>query len=294
MSATRATLHSEMMELIRSGRREAIVRALKPADARFLLGTNTHNRTARTRITEVYATDMKSGRWVYAAEPIKFSVDGVLLDGQHRLIALASLVDSDPDLEIDFMLVTGLDHQAQSVMDQGAKRTAGDNLGLEGIKNANEIAAAARFFILWQEDRMFISMVNVRAQASNIEVQEWVLGNPDFMEACYFSLKHRKDVDMSARIFMACHAAFRLINRVEADEFVEMWAKGANLQEGHPVLTLRERLARVRRDRLKTSDKDNLAFVITAWNAIREGKSLTKFQRPRGQLWTKANFPVPV
>ncbi|MCC3292513.1 hypothetical protein [Arthrobacter sp. zg-Y1110] len=286
---------SALLARVISGRPDAFEEILTPSDAEDLLTRNTSNRGARTQIIAQYANDMTSARWRYAAEPLKFDTEGVLLDGQHRLMGLASLKESHPETVIKFLIVTGLDTKSQTVMDQGSRRTAGDNLGIAGIKNGHNIASAARTFILWSENRLFQSNTLAGAgKASNTETQVWLEEHPWFIEDVQSTLKYRNSVDAPISIVGAAYSRFRSIDAEAADEFLTMLATGANLYEGHPVLTLRERLARIRRERTKTSTRDHLAFLIMAWNAYRAGNSMYKFQRPKGSVWSKTNFPQPV
>lgn len=61
---------------------------ITPEVAQYLLDTfNTRNRSLTDSTVEAYARDMSSGRWAYNGEAIKFSADGVLTNGQHRLKA---------------------------------------------------------------------------------------------------------------------------------------------------------------------------------------------------------------
>lgn len=284
-----------LAERVKSGTPEVFEEVLTPSDAESLLALNTSNRNARTHIAAQYAHDMISDRWRYAAEPLKFDAGGVLLDGQHRLMGLASLKETHPDTVIKFLIVTGLDAKSQTVMDQGSRRTAGDNLGIAGIKNGHNIAAAARVFILWTEGRLFqTNGLAGSGKASNTEAQAWVEDNPDIVEDMQSSFRYTKSIDAPITVVAAAYARFKAIDSDAADEFLEMLGTGANLYSGHPVLALRERLARIRRDKTKTTSRDYLAFLITAWNAYRTSQTVYKVQRPRGGVWNKANFPLPI
>lgn len=284
-----------LIDRIRAGAPEAFEEILTPADALALLELNTNNRSLRSHISVQYAEDMISGRWRYAAEPLKFDTEGILLDGQHRLMGLASLTESHPDTVIKFLIVTGLDGYAQTVMDQGSRRTAGDNLGIAGIKNGHYIAASARIFILWTQNRLFqTNGLAGSGKASNTEAQVWVEENPDIVEDIQLVLRYTKSIDAPISVVAAAFARFKEIDAKDAGEFLVMLGTGANLYEGHPILTLRERLARIRRDRTKTSSRDHLAFLIMAWNAYRSGNKMYKFQRPRGAVWNKTNYPQPI
>ena len=58
-----------------------------PEMAREWLTHNTHNRPVSRQTVEQYARDMKAGRWYYTNQGIGFDVNGVMTDGQHRLLA---------------------------------------------------------------------------------------------------------------------------------------------------------------------------------------------------------------
>ena len=85
---------------------------------------------------------------------------------------------------------------------------------------------------------------------------------------------------------------FLQIDDAAAVEFFHLLVTGAG-RKGDPIVALDQRLRRLRRDRRVEPDRDVLSFFILSWNAWRDGKSMTKFQRPRSGSWTKNNFPVP-
>ena len=58
-----------------------------PEMAREWLTHNTHNRPVSRQYVEKYARDMRAGRWHYTNQGIGFDVNGVMTDGQHRLLA---------------------------------------------------------------------------------------------------------------------------------------------------------------------------------------------------------------
>lgn len=36
-----------------------------------------------------------------------------------------------------------------------------------------------------------------------------------------------------------------------------------------------------------------IAFFVLAWNAFRDERQLSKFQRPNGGSWSRDNYPEP-
>lgn len=86
-----------------------------PAMARRVLAKNTRNRPISETHVKRLMDEMRSGRWQYNGEAIKWSVDDVLLDGQHRLTALSRMPDDFPALP--FLVVRGLPTASQDTMD---------------------------------------------------------------------------------------------------------------------------------------------------------------------------------
>ena len=79
-----------------------------PELAREWLGFNTHNRNMRARTVLAYAADMASGDWRWTGDSVKFATDGTLLDGQHRLAAIA-----EAGCTITTLIVRGLKNDTQ-------------------------------------------------------------------------------------------------------------------------------------------------------------------------------------
>ena len=59
-----------------------------PELAEILLIFNTNNRKLKTEKRNLYVKEMLNGNWKFDAAPIRFSNDGVLRDGGHRLSAV--------------------------------------------------------------------------------------------------------------------------------------------------------------------------------------------------------------
>ncbi|KAF7277615.1 hypothetical protein GWI33_002970, partial [Rhynchophorus ferrugineus] len=81
----------------------AQVETITPDLARQYLAFNTHNRNVRSYRVKGYAADMRDGRWTLNGEAIKFSADGTLLDGQHRLQAVI-----EADVAVQMLVVRGV------------------------------------------------------------------------------------------------------------------------------------------------------------------------------------------
>lgn len=124
------------------------VESITPETARKYLKSNTSNRNVRQLAVSEYANEMRSGRWLLTHQGIAFDSEGVLIDGQHRLLAII-----EAGVPIEMMVSRDLPKFVNGhaglftsdVVDNGRKRTVADQLRMNhGVENPNLAAAAAR------------------------------------------------------------------------------------------------------------------------------------------------------
>lgn len=265
-----------------------------PEMARRVLAKNTRNRPIQERHVQQLMREMESGRWKYNGEAIKWSVDDVLQDGQHRLTAISRMPDDFP--AIPFLVVRGLAPDAQDTMDQGRKRTAGDQISIDGLAregNQRIVAGAIRVYIEWVEGRFFGNQAVARI--SNPEIVEWAHRHPIQVQMLNDIASNRiRRVKARPSLVASVMLMFREIDGEAQREFFDALTSGAGLDEGNPILALREHLQMLRdRKGVVTPDRELVAFFIVAWNKWRDGKPLRMLKRPVGGGWTRDNFPEP-
>lgn len=98
-----------------------------PGIALKWLERNTINRPLRPSVVEGYKTAYQRGEHILTHQGIAFSTDGDLLDGQHRLTAIAQMPQS---FGVDMLIATDLEPKAFMVLDQGLKRSPSDIMGI--------------------------------------------------------------------------------------------------------------------------------------------------------------------
>lgn len=261
---------------------------VSPATATRLLERNVHNRKISPVIVEKYRRDMDAGRWIYAADPIRFDVQGKLLDGQHRLAALA---ECPPETNLPFLIVAGLPPETQQVMDSGKARLAGQQLNMLGYKNGNLLASSVKLTIVHDEGLLFRDSMQ-KQLITHGHIQQWVADNPDIVELIQENATTLKKVDVAPSVATAAFIQFVYLDVDDAREFFELLRYGAGTR-GHPIVTLDKKLQRMRRLDKKVSARDGLAWFFLAWNGWRAGEEVFRIQRPRSSKWTPENFPVP-
>jgi hypothetical protein len=112
------------------------VQTITPSKAAELLEANTTNRPVSRSVVRSFAEAMQRGEWIVTHQGIAFDVNGVLIDGQHRLAAIV-----EADVPVDLTVFTDVDDGTFDVLDTGKRRNAADVLAIEGEKSSTMLAA---------------------------------------------------------------------------------------------------------------------------------------------------------
>jgi hypothetical protein len=170
-----------------------------PAKAKKLLDRGGVNRNLSPSAVEKLRKDMESGRWADdTAETVKVSAEGQVLDGQHRLEALAG---SDLD-GLYFWIATGVPAPAQEFMDLGKPRNVRDILSLRhpDIQNLTVVGAIARWLVaapIVGEGGSFLNQI----KASGITTHEIVDRFEEDPEGIQVAATEAKDFNNSCPAF---------------------------------------------------------------------------------------------
>lgn len=251
---------------------------------------NVHNRNAITGAIAGHARDMIDGNWLFIGDTIRFSTlpDSrmYIADGQNRLKAIEK-----SGVPQTYIVVVGLDHDAQTVMDTGKARTFANTLSLDDEadgegpwSDVNRLGALVRKAYLFEkwgrvakgggtsnptkpELRAFLSAHAARfrraltvVQAANLAVPK--LGKSGTMIGTAYFILSEKD-QAAADLF-----------------FREMLIKGFGLDDWHPVTHLRRRFGSEGVHGI--SDDDAFRLTFKAWNHWRKNERLERtLQTPR-------------
>lgn len=238
-------------------------RLVSPGLARTLLAGNTHNRILRPLIIEKYARDMRENRWPVDGATIRFSTGGTLLDGQHRLAAIA-----EAGIGLWCLIVYGLPEAAQESMDRGLGRNLADALRLRQEKNVNVLAAATSVsFALHSESP-------TSTWPSTPEALQFLEAHPEIRESLSFGAMMQSAVRAHAGPWSGLHHVLASIDRDDADAFFNQLAAGTDLAADSPLTRLREVLLRDLTATRRTERWRLMALAIKSWNAWRKGEPM--------------------
>jgi hypothetical protein len=247
---------------------------ITPVLAAEYLKANIKNRPCSPKRVQDLTNAMKRGEWMSNGDAVRFSSDGVLLDGQGRLKACIAA-----GVSFNTLVVRGLPSESFKTMDIGKKRNASDMLALEGEKNTNKLARALRVLMMYESgffngaaytpqqfDECFRRHQGLRNWMSYASTASKVTGHvPIVLTICYLGSLTRPQV---------------------AEEFLQLLISGTGLGKGSPVLALRDRLQQDRSATSKMPPSYVTQLVIHAYNAFVKGdtRSILKGNRNTGEL----------
>lgn len=241
---------------------------ITPTVAQRLLDGNTDNRPAKPRHVKFLADQMRAGAWKVTGDPVKIAASGRLLDGQHRLMAI---VESGTTQHV--YVARNCEEEIFSVLDTGRTRSAGDVLAIAGMKNANNLAAAAKLLYLYDND-MLATMGHKLKVATHQALLEYVQGRDLDSFVTQGLTWYTRCRLLAAAEWIVLYYLLAQKNPKKGFDFMQQIATGLNLTEGHPVYLLRTKLAAAREGRFNFTPAERMALTIKAWNALREGKKI--------------------
>lgn len=240
-----------------------------PQLAKFWLSLNDRNRKINPKGVADYARQMTTGKWLLNGESIKRAHNGSLLDGQHRLMAVI-----EAGVAVEMLVIEDLEPEIQDTVDAGRKRTAADALSMDGVANASIVAAVGRRAWMWDQNNIRF----VAASSPSIsEVKETIEKYPHIHRSAEIGARTAMSYKPTrGAITGTAHHLFVQLDQDLTAEFFAQLATGAKLDGDHPVLALRNRLLNDFTNSKKIPFHQGLAFYIRAWNALREGRELSR------------------
>lgn len=260
---------------------------VSPAVAESFLSKNTSNRNVSRSRVSAYASDMNNGRWQVCPQPIIFSTEGELMDGQHRLLAV---VASGKTIEMVVMFDAPV--ESKDVIDSGKARSVGDALKIDGVPAANHIAAIAKKIVSHTKGSSSIISSDKKGgsaafgidAASKAEVLEYSRKNIAALEDLYHSARAIYE-KTNLNLLSASDIAFLLfaLNPNEmAHEFVSRVVTGIGLEEKTPELAMRRMVERVRIKRdLPLSSSELSQYFFVAFEKFSKGEPCEILRLPK-------------
>lgn len=269
---------------------KAEIKLITPEVAAKMLKHNTHNRKIKGSAA-VYADLMKKGHWAENGESIVFSSDGVLRDGQHRLLATIKA-----DYSWRAVVVTGVNPSTYDTYDEGVNRNLPDVLCFEGFKYYNDLSGLIKRIRAYEND---IS----QNSAQTARRAEGVIRSTTNKVGLEFAKNYKSELTNLVEIAQTLHEKMpvKLIPRVEIafflyvvgsyniqDEHIEFLKRIIGLDvNGYGSNYVYKVLAKSKENQDRLNKQYVLGIVVKAWNNYLIGDPEVRSFR------YNANVPLP-
>lgn len=243
---------------------------ITPTVAKEYLEANLSNRRVKQPVVLQYANDMYSGRWKEdTGEVIKISKTGVILDGQHRLLAIVKSNKS-----INFHIAINLDDSIFDVLDTGSIRNASDSFTVKGIKQGNTIPSIIAMYNFLVLGKKFGLQKNHKS-TNAVLLEQYFLDENIWQNIARQSNTwyHAFAKIMQPSVFGGFYAYFLMLNERKAEEFLTQLATGIGVTN-YSVALLRNKLMQDKLSMRKMPPTVKIALVIKVWNLFVKGQTL--------------------
>ncbi len=250
-----------------------------PVLAEQWMQKNQHNRSFSRHVASKYVDDIRSGSFQgLNGESIKLSVDGRLLDGQHRLRAIIQTQTT-----VRTLVVSGVQLEAQSTMDKGRKRSTASTLALAGEKNSGPLSALIRLSLIMEGGG--------RIDPTDHELTSHLAANPSFRDAVEVAKDYGRLIECAPSLGMYGYWRMAQISTADAFAFWSAATTRVGLHNGDPILALLYRLSDVRIRKQHLERKVLLSLIFRTWNARRKGQVVSDKSL---RINTKGGQPHPI
>lgn len=192
---------------------------------------------------EILRRQMAANDWLLTNESVGFDWNGKLVDGQHRLNAIAQSKRKNVRVRV----VTGLDPRVAVVIDSGAKRSAANVLFAQGVTYPSTVAAVVR------AANSRDGQTRASGRLGNVEVADYAEDRPELVELCdrahhevYSKQPKGYRLLGPAPIATSVYFVYLKDGQAGADLLLEMLARvvtGIDLGAGSPEHALHRRLS---------------------------------------------------
>lgn len=252
---------------------------LTPALAQQLLDNMQKNRPVKWAKVNAYYRDMVAGRFNgLNGETICIDWNNQMYQGQHRCLAVIKA-----QLTVRVVIGYGFDPESARTVDQGARRSIGDNLAMEGYKHSPILQSTTRLLIRYESGG--------RTKLDNIspgiaEVEALLAAHPEIVDSVEAIAPFTHNVS-NRGAFGAAHYVLSRVDPVAAAEFFFKLESRTDLPAGSPILALDKRLVSVKKSD-KVSLDEAFIMILKAWNLYRSGGSIDKLSKDRRGI-----VPIP-
>lgn len=227
------------------------IERVNPEQAKKYLETQKINRVPTNNRVKDYAMRMARGEWKIS-QPLQFTDEGDLFDGQHRLLAVI-----ESGISCDFIVIRGLPSETRQYVDIGQTRSTGQIAQLMNLGTClnGKLATCKAMFIGGElKSKNNHAENNAKKQYTRASASQ----SPQLIIDLY--LKHKEAIDFAQTLISPSSAPVRAVvaraytqeNRKRLREFVEVFNSGFPITpvKDDAAIALRNALLKMKSDKV--------------------------------------------
>lgn len=259
------------------------------------------NRPVNPDTVDRYAKQMLRREFPLTHQGLAFNVEGELVDGQQRLLALVKAategfpssdpkrnLDPDPTVTFTTKITWDMPVEVMRYIDIGRNRGRADLLALNGEVNRHLLGTVLNLLYLyfrvkpenWYGTRM-----------ATDEMFDILEEHPGVRDAVRMATVGRvQKVIAASSVAAFAYVAGRVYRDAPLREFLYGLGSGEDLTAGDPRLALKNMMERIHRDKRKKIDNiEQFMLLLKAWNYWLMGRPLKEIAIKAGE-----SFPWPI
>lgn len=245
---------------------------ITPKIAEDYLKHNVINRKLTIGHVDFLADQMIRGQWQFSGDPIKFNVDGELMDKQHTLHAIIKSGVSQK-----MIVVRNLPKSVMTTLDTGRIRTASDVLSMNNILYSASTSAITKMIMNYKHNKSKAVFNNSsssynRLKITNADILDFAIKN-NISDYATYGFPLAKTKILTGSIYGFLFYLFSKIDMNDSKLFLESLSSGENLKAGSPILYLRNKMIESNSANLRMTAGTKMVMIFKAWNLFREKKS---------------------
>lgn len=252
---------------------------ITPEQAEELLKMNINNRSVRPRKVNELADAMKRGEWEMSNDAIVISEGNILLNGQHRLMAVVKSGVACP-----FILYTGAQDSSFDIMDTPTIRRISDVISRKGGKNGSKTESTITRYINLHKDLLngweTIKRFDTHPSATRRELVDLYDKHEKLIEKWVKKVGAivARGVRLASEAYLAALAIFLERDLGHEEKNIEGYLKALLIDgatQHKTILVIRKKLMLHQMKREKIDRHDILRYIIRGWNDYLLGREVT-------------------
>lgn len=255
-------------------------------------------RTQSSRTIDRYASDLLADQFPFTGDPIRFNVDGELIDGQHRCTAVV-----ESEVATPILVIRNLHADLIRFFDGGRTRRFPDDLRISGYPNHTSLAALTTRVWHWEHGNygyMGVPYVQnaIYANTAPTRAQLWTTlkAHQELVEAVTHGSRahtYLPNAPTSVTSFL-----WWLLGTADVDAREKFFFELIDGSEGngpdYPINVLRRQLTRRMNPNEEREGHVWVAYFIKAYNAWAEGRSISYLRMPVPLRWSTLPMPLGI